>query len=201
MTRTRSSRARLLIATHNAGKRAELERLLAPWGRELRGPEDFGLEAPDEDGESFEVIALDKARLAARKSGIEAIADDTGLCVDALEGAPGLHSARFAEAHGGWEPARLALARQLGLIEDPGSRARAHFMCAVAWAEPGGRSWVGSGHVSGWLAWPERGEGPGFVRIFRPDAPPFWREGVFEHRRMAFEAMMQARGLTQAKGR
>lgn len=186
----------IVLATHNRGKRDELRRLLEAKGvpsSELVMPESLGLTEPEEVGESFEAIARLKAQIAADASGLPAIADDTGLCVDALGGGPGLHSKPWAEARGGWEAARLALADQLGLRGDPHARARANFACAVAWAEPHGPVYSVQARVHGELAWPERGDGPGFVKIFRPDIPPFWREGVFGHRRAAFEAMWKRR--------
>src|SRR5690606_21898004 len=153
----------------------------------------LGLVAPDETGPDFESIALDKARGAAEATGYDALADDTGLCVDALGGGPGLASARWAEAKGGWAPARRALAQQLGLTGDPRARARAQFVCALAWVSPHGESWSACARVSGQLYWPERGEGPGFVKIFEADAPPFLRDGVFAHRRLAYESLLARR--------
>lgn len=191
---------RLVLATHNAGKLEELRALLVDAPFVSVSAAELGLVAPDEDAPDFESRAVDKARRAAMATGLHAVADDTGLCVDELGGAPGLDSGPWAEARGGWGPARLALAEALGLTEDPRRRARAEFVCAIAWAEPDGRTWSATARVGGALRWPEQGEGPGFVRIFEPDEPPFWRDGVFEHRRRAFAAMMLRRAASLADG-
>lgn len=123
---------RLVLATHNAHKVAELRRILGPG---LQGIELVGFTGPDpvEDGETFEANALIKARAAAEHTGLPAIADDSGICVDALGGAPGIRSARYAGTRDDGDNLRLLLHVLTG-VED---RA-AHFACAAALVVPAG---------------------------------------------------------------
>jgi XTP/dITP diphosphohydrolase len=161
----------LVLATRNPKKLAELRRILDEAGLdvELAGPEVFA-EVPEiaETGETFEENALLKARAVAAATGLPAVADDSGLCVDALNGMPGVLSARWAGGHGDDE-ANLDLV--LGQLADvPDSRRGAHFACAAALALPGGDAEVVSGEVRGVLLRERRGEnGFGYDPIFRPD--------------------------------
>ena len=128
--------ARWVLASGNAGKYAEFRRLLAPAGIELASQRDFDLESPEETGHSFVENALLKARHAAAATGMPSIADDSGLAVDALGGAPGIRSARFADGGQGANNARL-----LHLLEDvPEPRRGARFCCVVValrrWDDP-----------------------------------------------------------------
>ena len=128
--------ARWVLASGNAGKYAEFRRLLAPAGIELASQRDFDLESPEETGHSFVENALLKARHAAAATGMPSIADDSGLAVDALGGAPGIRSARFADGSQCANNARL-----LHLLEDvPEPRRGARFCCVVValrrWDEP-----------------------------------------------------------------
>ncbi len=121
---------KLVLASGNRGKLAELDRLLDGLGFELVIQSDLGIGDAEEAGATFVENAILKARHAARRSGLAALGDDSGLCVDALGGAPGLHSARFAGSHGD-DAANVA--KLLGALGDVDTAARtAHFHCAIA---------------------------------------------------------------------
>ena len=122
--------ARLVLASHNAGKLAELRALLAASGIEVVPQSQFGIGEIDETGPSFVENALLKARHASRISRLPALADDSGLCVDALGGAPGLHSARYAGADG--DPQANILTLLDALAEIPDAHRGAHFHCTLA---------------------------------------------------------------------
>jgi XTP/dITP diphosphohydrolase len=161
----------LVLATRNTKKLAELRRILDEAGLdvELAGPEVFA-EVPEiaETGATFEENAILKARAVAAATGLPAVADDSGLCVDALNGMPGILSARWAGRHGDDE-ANLDLV--LGQLADvPDDRRGAAFVCAAALALPDGSAEVVTGEVRGSLLRQRRGEnGFGYDPIFRPD--------------------------------
>lgn len=124
---------RVVLATANRGKLAELQALLAGCGFEVVPQSDFGVEPPVEDGDSFAANALIKARHAARVSGLPAIADDSGLEVDALGGRPGIHSARYAGPACSDADNNAKLLTELAGVED--ARRSARYRCAVAYVE------------------------------------------------------------------
>ncbi len=124
------NRMRLVLASHNAGKLAELRELLASSGIEVLSQDSFGVGEIEETGLSFVENALLKARHAAAISGLPALADDSGLCVDALDGAPGLHSARYA---GNMGDAQANIEKLLeAMAEVPDTARQAHFHCSLA---------------------------------------------------------------------
>ena len=157
--------ARWVLASGNAGKYAEFRRLLAPAGIELASQRDFDLESPEETGHSFVENALLKARHAAAATGMPSIADDSGLAVDALGGAPGIRSARFADGGQGANNARL-----LHLLEDvPEPRRGARFCCVVValrrWDDP--MPLIGTGEWHGRIVREPRGaSGFGYDPVF-----------------------------------
>ena len=159
---------RWVFASGNAGKFSELEALLAPTGIVLVSRSEFGLESPEETGRSFLENALLKARHAAAATGLPAIADDSGLAVDALDGAPGVRSARFAGGGGGG--ARANIAKLLELMKDVAdSRRGARFCCVVValtrWDDP--MPLVGSGQWHGCITREPCGEsGFGYDPVF-----------------------------------
>ena len=160
---------RLVAATHNSGKLAELRELLAPYGVEVVGSADLGLAEPEETGDSFAANAALKARAAARAAGLPALADDSGLCVAALGDAPGVHSARWAGEGRDFSAAMARVERELLRCGAPPPW-RAHFVCALALAWPDGRVEVFDGRVDGRLVFPPRGTaGFGYDPIFIPD--------------------------------
>src|SRR5712691_8570896 len=156
---------RLVVASHNVGKVVEIEALLAPYGIATIGAAALDLPEPEETGTTFEDNAVLKARAAAEASGLVALADDSGLVVPALGGAPGIYSARWAGPDKDFRPAMERVQQELG----PRDR-RAHFVAvlALAWPDGGVATWRGEAH--GRLVWPPRGElGFGYDPMFVPD--------------------------------
>ena len=170
MTR-RLTPGRLVLATHNAGKVREMAALLTPYGMDVVAAGDLGLPEPAETADSFAGNALIKARSAAAGSGLVALADDSGLCVDALGGAPGVYTADWAETPTGrdWT---LAMTKVEDLLTAQGagvSRA-ASFVCTLALAWPDGATAVFEGRCAGSLVWPPRGDrGFGYDPVFVAD--------------------------------
>ena len=162
---------RLVIATHNPGKLAEMRDLLGVYGIEAVSAGDLGLGEPDETGATFRDNARIKAEAAARASGLPAFADDSGLAVDALDGAPGIHSARWA---GEPKDFRHAMETIEGMLRErdafePAER-RAHFVSALCVAWPDGHREEFEARVDGALVWPPRGDkGFGYDPMFQPD--------------------------------
>jgi XTP/dITP diphosphohydrolase len=187
---------KLVVASHNGGKVREIRALLAPFGLVTLGAEELGLPEPEETGESFAANAVLKAQAASETSGLPALADDSGLCVDALDGAPGIYSARWA---GPDKDFRAAMRR----IEDAlaGSpQKNAHFVCALALAIPGAATEVFEGRVFGALVFPPRGDkGFGYDPIFVPEGhrQTFGEmeqaaKHAISHRARAFEKFVRA---------
>ncbi len=186
----------IVIASHNAGKVREIGELLAPVGVTAVSAADLGLPEPEETEDSFAGNALLKARAAAAASGRPALADDSGLTVRALDGGPGIHSARWA---GPERDFALAMERVNRALGDAADR-RAAFVCALAVARPDGAEAVFEGTVSGHLTWPPRGDrGFGYDPIFVPDghAPTFGEmapdaKHAMSHRANAFAKLLSA---------
>jgi XTP/dITP diphosphohydrolase len=161
----------LVIATHNPGKLREMRDLLAPYGIATEAAGELGLPEPQETGKTFEANARIKAVASARASGKPAFADDSGLVVDALDGKPGIHSARWA---GPDKDFRAAMNRIQTLLIERDARApeqrRAHFVAALCLAWPDGHVENFEGRVDGVAVWPPRGDkGFGYDPLFRPD--------------------------------
>ncbi len=163
---------RLVIATHNPGKLAEIAALMAPLGIECVSAEELGLPEPEEIGNSFVDNAELKARQAADLSGYPALADDSGLAVDSLHGRPGIFSARWAEDETGNRDWLRAMKRVRDEVEAAGPDAGhdAHFACALSLAWPNdGQAESFEGRVDGTLVWPPRGDkGFGYDPMFKP---------------------------------
>jgi XTP/dITP diphosphohydrolase len=187
---------RVLLATRNAGKVTELRRILAPYGVELVGLDDAPPYEPGpETGATFGENALAKAREAVAATGLPSVADDSGLVVDALNGMPGVLSARWAGRHGD-DLANLELV--LAQIADvPDERRGAAFVCAAAWALPDGRDGVVEGAVRGRLLRAPRGTGGfGYDPLFVPDGATLTTaelspeaKDAISHRGQAFRAL------------
>jgi XTP/dITP diphosphohydrolase len=162
---------RLIIATHNPGKLAEMRELLAPYGIDAISAGELGLPEPDETGMSFRDNARIKAQAAAKAASLPAFADDSGLVVDALGGEPGIYSAR-------WAGPDKDFFRAMKMIDDklrdrgattPDQR-KAHFVSALCVAWPDGHVEDFEARVDGTLVWPPRGEkGFGYDPMFLPD--------------------------------
>ena len=166
----------LVIASHNQGKLREILDLLAPYGIEPVSAGELGLPEPEETGTTFAENALLKARASAEGSGIVALADDSGLCVDALGGDPGVYTADWAERaayEGG--PGRdwyMAMGKVEGKLAElaAGTSRRAHFVSTLALVWPDGETALFEGRSSGILVWPPRGRnGFGYDPMFQPD--------------------------------
>jgi XTP/dITP diphosphohydrolase len=162
---------RVVIATHNPGKLTEMRELLAPFGVEAVSAGELNLPEPDETGTMFAENAAIKARAAAEATGLPAFADDSGLCVDALDGAPGLFSARWAGSSKDFSGAMARIERELA--QRGAADRRAHFVSALVMAWPDGHEELFEGRIFGELVWPPRGtRGFGYDPMFRPDESP-----------------------------
>jgi XTP/dITP diphosphohydrolase len=187
---------RLVLATKNQGKLAELRRILSGLDVELVSAGDVALPDVEETGDTFEENALLKARSAAAASGLACVSDDSGLVVDALGGEPGVRSARYAGGHGDDEAnLRLVLERMSGVADR-----RARFVCVAALAAPDGREWTARGVLEGSLTAAPRGEsGFGYDPIFVPlgedrttaEMTPGEKDAI-SHRGEAFRALRPA---------
>jgi len=154
---------RLVLATHNPGKVVELAELLGPHGLDVVSAGELGLPEPEETGTTFIANAELKALAAATASGLPALADDSGLCVDALGGNPGLFSARWAGPGKDFSAAMLRVRREMPATAPD----TAHFICALSLAWPDGHVSTVEGRVDGRIVWPPRGQnGFGYDPIF-----------------------------------
>jgi XTP/dITP diphosphohydrolase len=162
---------RLVIATHNPGKLAEMRELLSAYGVEAISAGELGLPEPPETGKTFAANARIKAMAAAKASGMAAFADDSGLTVDALDGEPGIHSARWAGPDKDFRAAMNEVQTQLMKVgaKSP-ERRRAHFVSALCVAWPDGHVEAFEAQVNGTVVWPPRGNlGFGYDPLFLPD--------------------------------
>ncbi len=171
MTMRRRIKGQLVIATHNPGKLAEMRELLGPHGVEALSAAELGLAEPLETGDSFTANARIKAVAAAKAARLPAFADDSGLTVDALDGAPGIYSARWAGENKDFGAAMARIERLLqerGATQGP--QRRAHFVSALCVAWPDGHLEDVEARVDGTLVWPPRGSaGFGYDPMFLPD--------------------------------
>lgn len=192
---------RLLIASHNQGKVEEFADLLAPHGIEVLGAVALGLAVPDETEATFVGNARLKARAALAATGLPALADDSGLTVDALDGAPGVLTADWAEGPGGRDFG-MAMQKVWNALEArnaPMPR-RAQFRCTLVLAWPGGDEVVAEGVLPGSLVWPPRGSlGHGYDPMFQPDGyaetcgeMDRWAKNRISHRGRAMAGLLRA---------
>jgi XTP/dITP diphosphohydrolase len=159
----------IVVASHNRGKIREIVDLLGPFGFDVRSAADLGLPEPEETGDTFEVNAILKAKAAAEASGFPALADDSGLAVEALGGDPGIYSARWAGPDKDFARAMRNVEEKVQASATPEDR-RAHFVSALALAMPDGNVETFVGRVDGALVWPPRGSlGFGYDPMFLPD--------------------------------
>jgi XTP/dITP diphosphohydrolase len=191
---------KLVIASHNAGKIREIGDLVAPFGIAVVPAAALGLPEPPETEETFAGNARIKAHAAAQGSGLPALSDDSGICVDALDGAPGVHTADWAETGQGRD-FRIAMRRLWDRLEQaaaPEPR-RAQFACTLCLAWPDGHDEIFAGTVSGRLVWPMRGiRGFGFDPMFLPDGETETfgemdpgRKHAISHRARAFDLLVR----------
>ena len=192
---------RLVLASHNAGKLEEIERLLQPFGVDVVSVAALGLPETAETEDSFIGNARIKAHAAARATGMPALADDSGIEVDALGGAPGVYTADWAETPQGRDFG-MAMRRTWEAVEaaQASHPRRARFCCTLALAWPDGEDVIFQGFVDGQLVWPPRGtQGHGYDPMFQPDGYPItfgemdrWEKNQISHRADAFRKLVGA---------
>ena len=191
----------LVVATHNAGKLEEIAALLAPYGMRCRGAAELGLPEPEETEDTFVGNARIKARAAASATGLPALADDSGIEVAALGGAPGVRTADWAQTPTGRD-FMVAMTRTRHALLDTGAAQpwRAQFCCTLVVAWPDGEEAVFDGIMPGELVWPVRGTlGHGYDPMFQPDGHDktfaelgFAEKNRFSHRAIAFRKLTAA---------
>lgn len=158
---------KIIIATHNKHKLEEMSRILSPMGYEVVTDRDIGIELTDaeENGETFLDNARIKAESGCRESGLPCIADDSGLCVDALDGAPGVFSARYSGVHGDDEGNNKKLLSELSGV--PTEKRTAHFACAICVSFPDGSEVTATGKCEGYIGYEKKGtNGFGYDPLF-----------------------------------
>ena len=160
---------KLIVASHNKGKLVEIADLLSRFAVETVGADALGLPEPEETGDTFIANAELKALAAATKAGLPALSDDSGLAVDALDGAPGIYSARWAETANGRDFDFAMHKIEMALHQKGDVPRAARFICALTLAWPDGHVESFEGKVEGTLVWPMRGKnGFGYDPIFLP---------------------------------
>ena len=160
----------MIAATQNKGKLKELRQITEKYGQQLVSMAEAGLGDLDieETGETFAENSYIKAHTVAQMTGRPCIADDSGLCVDALDGAPGIHSARYSGVHGDDQANRTKLLADLKDV--PWEQRTAHFTCCITLCWPDGKTLVAEGICPGRIAFEERGEGGfGYDKVFVPE--------------------------------
>jgi XTP/dITP diphosphohydrolase len=197
--RRRFTEPKLVVATHNTGKLEEIAALLSAYPVEIVSAKSLGLPEPAETEETFVGNARIKAHAAAKASGLPALADDSGIAVDGLDGAPGVHTADWAEQPGGRDFAH-AMTRTWHELEAgnaPYPRT-ARFLCTLVLAWPDGHDEVFEGRIEGQVVWPMRGtQGHGYDPIFQPDGFAItmgemdrWEKNRISHRGDAFAKLV-----------
>jgi XTP/dITP diphosphohydrolase len=202
----------IVVASHNSGKLREIADLIAPFGLSAKPAADYGLPEPDESGTTFEANAYIKAHAAASLTGLPALADDSGLCVDALGGAPGVHTADWAKLPDDTRDFDVAMRKVEDKLRALGATSRedrtGRFVSVICLAWPDGRAEYFRGEVEGTLVWPPRGnQGFGYDPVFVPDgheatfgemsaeAKHGWKPGqatALSHRARAFQKFARA---------
>ena len=196
MTARKLTEPKIVLATHNPGKVVEIKALLEPFGTDVVAAGDLGLPEPIEDAPDFIGNAKIKALASATASGMPALADDSGLCVNALGGEPGIYSARWAGPSKDFNIAMTRVADEMGNHDDRS----AYFVCALCLAWPDGHTEAFQGEVHGNLVWPARGDrGFGYDPMFIPtgfdftfgEMDPDKKHGM-SHRHHAFVQLVDA---------
>ena len=190
----------LLVATHNQGKLEEIADLLAPFSVTVSSNGDHGLPEPDETETTFVGNARIKAHAGVKATGLPALADDSGITVDGLDGAPGVHTADWAEGPNGrdFHRAMTRTWNELNARNVPEPRL-AQFRCTLVLAWPDGHDEVFEGVMPGRIVWPMRGDqGHGYDPIFQPDGYELtfgemdrWEKNRISHRARAFEKLIE----------
>jgi len=164
----------IIVASHNAGKIREIEDLIGPFGFSAKSAAELNFEEPDETGTTFEENATIKALASAKASGLPALSDDSGLVIDALDGAPGVYTANWAETADGTRDFSMAMEKvEKALAEKGATEARdrtARFVSVLCLAWPDGHTELFRGEVEGHVVWPPRGQkGFGYDPVFQPE--------------------------------
>lgn len=187
---------RLIIASHNQGKCREIAAYLSPYAIEILGASDLNLPEPEETGTSYQANATLKAQAAANTDGLPALADDSGFEITALDGKPGIYSARLAGADKNFTRASEILHNDL--IAAQASDFSCRFVCALALCWADGFCITAEGHIDGTFIWPPRGiQGFGYDSVFQPkgyqktfaECTPEWKH-AHSHRAKAFEQLI-----------
>ena len=205
--------SKIVVASHNAGKLREFADLMAPFGIEAKSAKEYGLPEPEETGTTFEENAYIKAFAAAKATGLPAMSDDSGLCVDALDGAPGVYTADWATRPDGTRDFMMAMERTQALLAEkgatePGQRT-GRFVAVLCLCMPDGTAEYFRGEAEGRLVWPPRGtDGFGYDPVFQPDGFDVtfgemtaeekhgWKPGqatALSHRARAFQKFARAK--------
>lgn len=164
----------IVVASHNAGKIAEIADLIGPFGFSARSAAELKFAEPDETGTTFEENAAIKALASARAAGMPALSDDSGLVVDALDGAPGVYTANWAEREDGSRDFAMAMEKVEKALAERGATApaqrRGRFVSVLCLAWPDGHTEMFRGEVEGTIVWPPRGtKGFGYDPVFQPE--------------------------------
>ena len=191
----------LLVATHNQGKLEEITDLLSGFGIKVTSAKEHNLPEPEETGTTFVENARTKAHAAAKATGLPSLSDDSGIAIDALNSAPGVYTADWAETPNGRDfiMAMERIHRELEEISAPYPRT-AQFCCTLVLAWPDGHDEVFPGVMPGQLVWPMRGQqGHGYDPIFQPDGYDItfgemdrWEKNKISHRADAFRKLVKA---------
>ena len=201
----------IVVASHNAGKIAEIADLIGPFGFSAKSAKDLAFVEPDETGTTFEENAAIKALASARASGLPALSDDSGLVIDALDGAPGVYTANWAEREDGSRDFVMAMEKVGKALAERGatepSQRTCRFVSVLRLAWPDGHTEFFRGEVEGIVAWPPRGTaGFGYDPVFQPvghdrtfgemtaDEKHGWKPGdaaALSHRARAFKLFVE----------
>lgn len=204
---------KIVVASHNDGKLREFADLMAPFGFEAKSAKEFGLLEPDETGTTFEENAYIKAHSAASATGLPALSDDSGLCIDALDGQPGVYTANWAELPDGSRDFGMAMQRAEVAMQEVGAASpesrTGRFVAVICLAWPDGHAEYFRGEAEGHLVWPPRGEkGFGYDPVFVPEGydktfgemeaqeKHGWKPGqanALSHRARAFQKFARAK--------
>ena len=164
----------IVVASHNAGKIREIEDLIGPFGFSAKSAAELKFDEPDETGTTFEENAAIKALASAKASGLPALSDDSGLVIDALDGAPGVYTANWAEKEDGTRDFAMAMEKVEKALADKGATEAkdrtARFVSVLCLAWPDGHTELFRGEVEGTVVWPPRGDkGFGYDPVFQPE--------------------------------
>lgn len=201
----------IVVASHNAGKIREIAELIGPFGFSAKSAADLNFAEPDETGTTFEENAAIKALASAKASGLPALSDDSGLVIDALDGAPGVYTANWAEREDGTRDFVMAMEKVEKALAERGAvrpdQRTARFVSVLCLAWPDGHTEFFRGEVEGIVAWPPRGDkGFGYDPVFQPEGHELtfgemsanekhgWQRGepeALSHRARAFKLFVE----------